>query len=54
MTKFDSKRKKLDVDWDSLVKWEEDNKALVIWAITPDCIRERMKETNNIHDKKED
>ena len=47
MTKFDSKRKKLDVDWDSLVKWEEDNKALVIWAITPDCIRERMKATNN-------
>ena len=47
MTKFDSKRKKLDVDWDSLVKWEEDNKALVIWAITSDCIRERMKATNN-------
>ena len=44
MTKFDSKRK-LDVDWDKIVKQEEDNKALINMSF--DCISERMKATNN-------
>lgn len=44
MTQWDKKVKK--PNWDSLVDWEDKNGALVMWAITPDCIRERAKETN--------
>jgi len=43
MTKFESKKKK--PDWDSLSQWEDTNKALVMWVITPECIYERMEET---------
>jgi hypothetical protein len=51
MTRFDSRKRK--IDWDSITKWEEDNKSLVIWALTIDCIRDRMKETDQdfvVHD----
>ena len=44
MTRFESRKRK--IDWDSITKWEEDNKSLVIWALTIDCIRDRMKETD--------
>jgi hypothetical protein len=43
MTKFESK--KVKPDWEAISAWEEDNKALVMWVITTDCIRERMVET---------
>ena len=51
MTRFESRKRK--IDWDSITKWEEDNKSLVIWALTIDCIRDRMKETDQdfvVHD----
>ena len=44
MTKFESKKKK--PDWDSLISWEQDNNALAMWVLTPNCIRERMAETD--------
>jgi hypothetical protein len=43
MTKFESKKKK--PDWDSISTWEDANNALVMWVLTPNCIRERMTET---------
>jgi hypothetical protein len=43
MTKFESK--KVKPDWEAISTWEEDNKALVMWVITTDCLRDRMVET---------
>ena len=43
MTKFESK--KVKPDWEAISAWEDDNKALVMWVITTDCIRDRMVET---------
>lgn len=45
MTRFESRKKK--IDWDAIVQWEEANEALVMWAVTPNCIRERMVETGH-------
>ena len=36
----------MNVDWDSIVKWEDDNESLVMWALTIDCIKERAAERN--------
>ena len=32
------------VNWETLSKWEDDNESLVIWVVTTDCIRDRMRE----------
>ena len=44
MTKFESKR--INPDWDAILQWEDKNNGRVMWVVTSDCIRERMKETN--------
>jgi len=44
MTKWDRKRKK--PNWDDILKWEDDNEALVMWVCTPNCIRERAENQN--------
>jgi len=41
MTKWDRKRKK--PNWNDILKWEDDNEALVMWVCTPNCIRERAE-----------
>ena len=44
MTRWDTKKRK--PNWHDIVKWEDDNKALVMWICTVDCIKERAKEKN--------
>ena len=38
----------MNVDWDSLVEWENKNNCLVMWVVTTNCIKERMLETNTV------
>lgn len=34
------------VNWDTLLEWEDNNNARVIWAVDIDLVRQRMSELN--------